>query len=70
MNTYRAEYSDENFEIIVADNDSEALNQAWEYENEHGTLFNLVEVDSDYEEIRTVMLRTSNNVKENRTKWK
>lgn len=52
---YKAEYEDENFEIILADNDSEALEEAWNKEKEHGTLFNLFEIDENYEEIRTVI---------------
>lgn len=52
---YRAEYADDEIEVIsFCDNDDEALNEAFEMEAEHGTLFNLVELDEDYNEIRTI----------------
>ena len=51
---YKAEYADENFEIIYADNDSEAMEEAEKYEEEHGTAFNIFEIDENYDEIRTV----------------
>lgn len=52
--TYKAEYADEEFEIIVSDYDTDAMLEAESYEEKHGTLFNLFEVNADYEEIRTV----------------
>lgn len=36
------------------DNDKEALEEARNYENEHGMLFNLYELDENYNVIRTV----------------
>ncbi len=52
---YKAEYADENMEVFsYCDNDKEALKEAENYEKEHGTLFNLFEVDENYDEIRTV----------------
>lgn len=51
---YKADYADENFEIIYADNDRKAMEEAEKYEEEHGTVFNLFEIDENYEEIRTV----------------
>lgn len=52
---YKAEYEDENIEVFsYCDNDKEAMKEARSYENEHGILFNLFEVNEDYEEIRTV----------------
>lgn len=51
---YKAEYEDEEFEIIYADNDNEAMKEADEYENEHGIVFNLSEIDDNYDEIRMV----------------
>lgn len=51
---YKADYADENFEIIHADNDREATKEAESYEKEHGIIFNLFEIDENYEEIRTV----------------
>lgn len=52
---YQAEYADENFAIFEADSDNEALDEAWSMEKEHGSLFNLFEIDEDYEEIRTIL---------------
>ena len=51
---YKAEYADEEFEIICADNDNEALEEANRYEEIHGIMFNLFEIDSDYNETRTI----------------
>ena len=51
---YRAEYEDEEFEIIYADNDNEAMEKANKYKSKHGIIFNLFEIDDDYDEIRTV----------------
>lgn len=51
---YKAEYEDESFEIIDVDNDSEALEEAETYEEEHGIIFNLYEIDENYNELRTV----------------
>jgi len=54
---YKAEYKDGNFENITADTDSEALTEAWNKQNkkEHGILFNLFEIDENYDEIRTIL---------------
>ena len=52
---YKAEYEDGNFEMINANYDSDALAEAYNLEKEHGTLFNLFEVDEDYNEIRTII---------------
>ena len=51
---YKAIYEDEEFEIIYADNDNEAMKEADKYESEHGFVFNLFEIDKDYDEVRTV----------------
>lgn len=51
---YKAEYEDEEFEIIYADNDNEAMKEAESYEDEHGIVFKLFEIDENYNEIRTV----------------
>ena len=51
---YRAEFEDENFEMILADSDNEAFETAKEMEEEHGTLFNVFLLDDDYNEVRTV----------------
>lgn len=51
---YKAVYEDEEFKIIYVDNDREAMKEAERYENEHGIVFNLFEIDENYEEVRTV----------------
>lgn len=51
---YKADYADENFEIILADNDRDAMKEAEKYEAQHGIVFNLYEIDENYDEIRTV----------------
>lgn len=51
---YKAEYEDENFEIIYANDDREAMTEAIKYEDEHGIIFNLFEIDKNYDEIRMV----------------
>lgn len=55
MKTYKAEYADENFELIDSQSDAEAMEEAELYENAHGALFNLFEVDENYNEIRTII---------------
>lgn len=55
MKTYKAEYADDEIEVFGhCDTDEEALAYAFECEAEHGTLFILVEVNEDYDAIRTV----------------
>lgn len=51
----KVDYADENFEILYADNDREAIKEAEKYEEEHGIIFNIYEIDGNYEEIRTVL---------------
>lgn len=51
---YKAEYADEQFEIIYADNDNEAMKEAESYEKEHGIVFNLFEIDENYENTRMI----------------
>lgn len=52
--TYKVNYADENFEIVYADNDREAWTEAEKYEEEHGSIFDIFEIDENYDEIRTV----------------
>ena len=53
--TYKAEYEDDEIEVFsYCDNDDEALKEAFSYENEHGTLFNLFELDENCDTVRTV----------------
>ena len=51
---YKAIYEDEEFEIIYAENDDEAIKEAENYENEHGILFNIFEINENYEDIRMI----------------
>ena len=51
---YRAEFEDDNFEMILADNDNEAFEKAQEMEGEFGTLFNLFLLDDNDNEISTI----------------
>ena len=55
MRTYRAEIEDDNFEIILAENDDEAIKEYWELEEQGHELFNLFELDNNYDAIRTIM---------------
>ena len=55
MRTYKAEFADDEIEVFsYCSNDDEALKEAFSMELEHGTLFNLFEVDEDYNTLRTV----------------
>ena len=55
MQIYKAEYADENMEIFCCmGGDAEALTEARYHTREHGMLFNLFEVDENYDEIRTI----------------
>ncbi len=54
-NTYRADYADEEFEIIGASNDNDALKIAYELEKNHGVLFNLTMLDDEYDDIKTII---------------
>lgn len=55
LRTYKAEYEDDEIEVFsYCSTDDEALDEAFSFEDEHGALFNLFELDSDYNEIRTV----------------
>ena len=52
---YKAEYADGEMEVFYyCDKESEAMEEAESYESERGTLFNLFEVDENYDETRTV----------------
>lgn len=51
---YKAEYEDGEFVLITCKNDDEATQEAYSFEEEHGTLFNLFEIDENYDEIRTI----------------
>ena len=52
---YKAEYADGEMEVFsYCNNDKEAMEEAESCEDEHGIVFNLFEVDENYDEIRTV----------------
>ena len=51
---YKAEFEDEEFELFFAKNDDEAMKTAYSLEEEHGTLFNVFEINENYDEIRTI----------------
>ena len=54
-NLYQAVYADEDMEIFYSfGNDNEVVNEAKFHELEHGILFNLFELDENYEVIRTI----------------
>ena len=55
MYDYEADYEDDNFEIIYAYNDNEAIEEAKKYESEHGMIVNLYEVDENYERVRMIL---------------
>ena len=54
MKYYRSEIEDDNFEMILADNEEEAIKQYFELGEKH-ELFNLLELDADYKEVRTIL---------------
>lgn len=51
---YRADYENDEFEMIIADSDDNALAEAFALEEKLGTLFNVFLVDDDFEEIKTI----------------
>lgn len=54
MKWYRAEIEDDNFEMILADNEEDAINQYFELGEKHD-LFNLIELDDDNNEVCTIL---------------
>lgn len=54
MKTYRAEIEDDNFEIIFADNDYDAMEEYLNLAKEGHDIFNLFELDDDNNVIRTI----------------
>ena len=52
---YKADYADGELEVFsYCDTDEEAMQEAESYEDIHGIVFNLFELDEDFNEIRTV----------------
>ena len=58
---YKAEYEDDRFEMILADSDEEAFQQAYDNEDEFGTLFNVFALDENDNEIKTVFQGSRND---------
>jgi hypothetical protein len=54
IKTYRAEFADNEIEIFTADSDSEAINEAYRMEKEHGTLWTLDLLNEDYDIVKSV----------------
>lgn len=53
---YKAEFENDEFEMILADSDDDALQQAFDMEEERNdTLFNLFLVNDEYENVRTIL---------------
>jgi hypothetical protein len=51
---YRAEFEDDNMEVLTARTNEEATEQAFELEKEHGTLFNVTLLDDNYNDVETI----------------
>ena len=57
MKWYKVELEDDNFELLLAENDNDALTQAFNIEEENNdTVFGLYEINDEYENIRTILL--------------
>lgn len=54
MKWYAAEIEDDNFEMILANSEEDAIKQYFELGDEHD-LFNLIKLDADYNEVRTIL---------------
>lgn len=54
LKVYRAEIEDDNFEIILAENDKEAIKEMRTLQEEGHTVFNLFLLDGNYNEIKTI----------------
>ena len=52
---YKAEFGDEEFELFSAKNDDEAMAIAFSLAEEHEGLFNVFEINENYDEIRTII---------------
>ncbi len=55
MKTYRAEIEEDNFEIILAENEDEAIKEYFELEESGHFVFGLYELDESYEEVKCVL---------------
>ena len=52
---YKAEYEDEEMVVFERDNDAEAMSEVFKHEKEHGIVYNLYELDENYDEVRTII---------------
>ncbi len=55
MCVFKADFEDEEMEVFFAKNDDEAMKIAFSFEEDHGILFNVFEIDQNYDEIRTLI---------------
>lgn len=53
---YKSEYEDDEIEVFEAENDSDAWEYACQQEQEHGTIFNLYEIDEENNDIIRIIL--------------
>jgi hypothetical protein len=54
LKTYKAEFADEEMEIFTAETNSQAIDEAYKMEKEHGNVWNIYLLDEDYNEIETI----------------
>lgn len=52
---YKVEIENDDFEIIFADNDADALSEAWQLEDEGHCIFNVFLIDEEYNEVRCIL---------------
>lgn len=55
MTMYKAEYADEDMEVFFSETEEDAIHEAFDYEEEHGCLFGLFEIDENYDEVKAVL---------------
>jgi hypothetical protein len=55
MKTHKAIYANESeMAIFTASNDKQAIKKAMQYEGEYGALFNVFQLDDEYNEIKSI----------------
>lgn len=55
MKRYRAEIEGGDFELILAENEEEAIKEYWDLEAQGHFCYNLIELDENFEEVRTIL---------------
>lgn len=55
LKTYKAEIEDDNFEIILAENEDEAIKEYFELEEQGHFCFGLFELDKNFDEIKSIL---------------